>query len=70
MTTWWRRLRIVAQLLVDWGIFRTALDDMLRDRELRRRLDAVLAADPVLAANAAMLRALWAPIERGFRELR
>ncbi|NUQ69713.1 MAG: hypothetical protein HUU17_02705 [Chthonomonadales bacterium] len=67
---WLRRLRTVTRLLVDWDIFKHAFDDAMGDEGVRRRLEAVCVSDPLLAAHAAMLRALWAPVERDLRELR
>lgn len=67
---WFRRLRAVTKLLVDWDVFKHALDDMLQDEGVRRRLEVVLASEPLLGAHAAALKALWAPIEADLRELR
>jgi len=70
MNTLLRRLRLIARLLVDWDIFKHALDEMARDPLVMRRLQNALAADPVLAACASTLRTLWVPIERDIKELR
>ena len=68
--TWLRRLRAAARLLVDWDLFKHAFDDMMRDDGVRRRLEIVLASEPILAAHAAALKALWAPVEADLKELR
>ena len=68
--SWMRKLRAAARLLVDWDVFKHALDDTLRDEGVRRRIEVILASEPVLAAHVAVLKALWAPVEADLRELR
>jgi hypothetical protein len=60
----------VTRLLVDWDAFKRALDEMIKDEALRRKLEAAIGSDPALAAGAAMLRSLWTPVERDIKELR
>ncbi len=67
---WIRRLRAVARLLVDWDVFKHAFDDMARDEGVRRRIEIVLASEPLLGAHFTVLKALWAPVEADLKELR
>ncbi len=67
---WMRRLRAASRLIVDWDVFKHAFDEMMQDEGFRRRLEAVLATEPILTAYATTLKALWAPVERDLRELR
>jgi len=67
---WLRRLRAVTRLLVDWDAFKRALDEMMKDEALRRKLETAIVSDAALAAGAAMLKALWMPVERDIKELR
>ncbi len=67
---WFRRLRAAARLLVDWDVFKHAFDDLLKDEGVRRRIEVVLASEPLLGAHFAALKALWAPIEADLKELR
>ncbi|NLH99269.1 MAG: hypothetical protein GX446_07225 [Chthonomonadales bacterium] len=68
--TWMRRLRAAARLLVDWDVFKHALDDALGDECVRRRVEVILASEPLLAAHVAALKALWTPVEADLKELR
>lgn len=70
MTSWLRRLRAAARLVVDWDIFKHAFDDMVRDPALARRIETILASEPLLAAYVTTLKALWTPIEHDMKELR
>jgi hypothetical protein len=67
---WIRRLRAAARLLVDWDVFKHAFDDMVRDEGVRRRIEIVLASEPLLGAHFTVLKALWAPVEADLKELR
>lgn len=67
---WMRKLRAVARLLIDWEVFKHAFDDTMSDEGVRRRVEIVLASEPLLAAHIAVLKALWAPVEADLRELR
>ncbi|MBM3496769.1 MAG: hypothetical protein FJX72_20975 [Armatimonadetes bacterium] len=67
---WIRRLRAAARLLVDWDVFKHAFDDAMGDEGVRRRLEVVLASEPLLGAHMTVLKALWAPVEADLRELR
>jgi hypothetical protein len=67
---WLRRLRAAAKLLADWDVFKHAFDDTMRDEAVRRRVEVILASEPLLGAHVSVLKALWAPIETDLRELR
>ncbi|MCX6360212.1 MAG: hypothetical protein NT029_10410 [Armatimonadetes bacterium] len=65
-----RKLGLVARLMIDWDLFKRALDAAVADPVLRARGEAAMQMDPALAAQVQTLKALWAPVEADLRALR
>ena len=65
-----RKLGLLARLMIDWDLFKRALDAAAADPACRARAEAAMRLDPALAAQVDTLKALWAPVEADLRALR